>query len=177
MAKKLISTTIALVVATIGIFLIYQNAKSDVWLSMLITFGTTSYHFVMRLLVGAVVNGIMHNHADYEKKWYQICPFEEKLYKKLQVKKWKNKLPTYSEETFSVKKKSFDEIVQATCQSEITHEVIAVLSFLPLLASLKCDSFMVFFITSVLAACFDLSFVIIQRYNRPRLVKLVKKIK
>lgn len=138
MAKKLISTTIALVVATIGIFFIYQNTKSDVWLSALITFGTISYHFVMRLFVGAGVNGI-------------------------------------SEETFSVEKRSLDEIVQATCQSEITHEVIAVLSFLPLLASLKFDSFMVFFITSLLAACFDLSFVIIQRYNRPRLVKLVKK--
>lgn len=177
MAKKIISTTIALVVATIGIFFIYQNTKSDVWLSALITFGTISYHFVMRLFVGAGVNGIMHNHADYEKKWYQICPFEKKLYKILKVKKWKNKLPTYSEETFSVQKRSLDEIVQATCQSEITHEVIAVLSFLPLLASLKFDSFMVFFITSLLASCFDLSFVIIQRYNRPRLVKLVKKMK
>lgn len=177
MQKKLISTTILLVIVATVLIFVYRMMPSEGLLAVTITFATTSYHFVMRLFVGAGVNGIMHNHADYEKKWYQICPFEKKLYKILKVKKWKNKLPTYSEETFSVKKRSLDEIVQATCQSEITHEVIALLSFLPLLASLKFDSFMVFFITSLLAACFDLSFVIIQRYNRPRLVKLVKKIK
>lgn len=177
MQKKLISTTILLVIVATVLIFVYRMMPSEGLLAVTITFATTSYHFVMRLFVGAGVNGIMHNHADYEKKWYQICPFEKKLYKILKVKKWKNKLPTYSEETFSVKKRSLDEIVQATCQSEITHEVIALLSFLPLLASLKFDSFMVFFITSLLAACFDLSFVIIQRYNRPRLVKHVKKIK
>ena len=32
---------------------------------------------------------------------------------------------------------------------------------------------MVFIITSVLAALFDLTFVMIQRYNRPRILKLI----
>jgi hypothetical protein len=30
-------------------------------------------------------------------------------------------------------------------------------------------------ITSFLAACFDLAFVIMQRYNRPRVIKLIRK--
>ncbi len=177
MQKKLISTTILLVIVATVLIFVYRMVPSEGLLAVTITFVTTSYHFVMRLFVGAGVNGIMHNHADYEKKWYQVGKFEENLYEKLQVKKWKDRMPTYSKDTFSMKKRTIDEIVQATCQSEITHEVIAVLSFLPILASLKFDSFMVFFITSVLAACFDLSFVVIQRYNRPRLVKMVKKMK
>lgn len=177
MARKIISTTIILVIITIGLFFIYQYTNADGWLSALITFGTISYHFVMRLFVGVAVDGIMHNHADYEKKWFRIHSFEESLYKKLQVKNWKNKLPTYKKDSFSLQKLTFDEIAQATCQAEITHEVISVLSFVPLLASLKFDSFLVFFTTSLLAACFDMIFVIIQRFNRPRLVKLAKRAK
>lgn len=33
----------------------------------------------------------------------------------------------------------------------------------------------VFILTSVLAACYDAMFVVMQRYNRPRIVKLVEK--
>lgn len=77
-------------------------------------------------------------------------------------KKWKGKIPTYNEDLFSIEKRTF-------------HEINAVLSFLPLLTTGVFGSFMVFLITSVLAACFDLMFVIVQRYNRPLLVKLAKR--
>ena len=98
-----------------------------------------------------------------------------KIYNKLKVKKWKGKIPTYNEDLFSIEKRTFHEIAQATCQSEIVHEINAVLSFLPLFSTSLFGSFMVFLITSVLAACFDLMFVIVQRYNRPLLVKLASR--
>jgi len=145
------------------------------WDTAAITFGTTCYHFSMRLLVGLVVDCIMQNKADYRKAWYQQRDWEGKLYKALGIRKWKGRFPTYDPSLFDSKKHTLDEIVQATCQAEVVHEVIAVLSFLPLLGAIPFGSFGVFAIMSLLAACFDMIFVIMQRFNRPRLVKIINK--
>ena len=82
-------------------------------------------------------------------------------------------MPTYDPDTFSNKKHTWDEIAQAMCQAELIHETNIVLSFVPLIASVPFGSFDVFFITSICSAVFDLLFVIIQRYNRPRIVKMI----
>ena len=143
--------------------------------SFAITFGTFFYHFAMRLLVGHILDRTMQNKADYRKAWYQLRPWEAKLYKGLNVRKWKRNMPTYDPSLFDPKLHSWEEIVQAMCQAELVHEVIAALSFLPLLAAIPFGSFFVFLLTSLLAALFDLSFVIMQRYNRPRILKLLSK--
>jgi hypothetical protein len=74
-----------------------------------------------------------------------------------------------------MKGKSFDEIAQAMCQAEIVHEIIIPLSFIPLAVIPRFGSAAVFIITSILAACFDLLFVIIQRFNRPRILKISRR--
>lgn len=140
-----------------------------------ITFATCLYHFAMRLLVGHSLNRIMGNQADYRKGWYQLRPIENRLYKLFKVKKWKGNMPTYDPSCFDPALHSWDEIAQAMCQAELVHEVIAVLSFLPLLAAIPFGAFPVFLITSCLAALYDLCFVMIQRYNRPRIIKFINK--
>lgn len=175
MKKLMMSTAVITVIVTILMAVLFVNFEADVLFSLTITFGTIAYHFVMRILVGGIVDTIMHNRADYNKKWYRLRPFEEKLYKKLKVKNWKKKMPTYDPDIFDIKKHSFEEIVQAMCQAEVVHETIAVFSFLPLITVPVFGSFWVFLITSLLSACLDLSFVMMQRYNRPRIIKLIKK--
>ena len=140
-----------------------------------ITFGTCLYHFAMRLLVGHILDLVMGNKADYRKRWYQLRPFEKQVYKWIQVKKWKGNVPTYDSTCFDPRLHSWDEIAQAMCQAEIVHEVIAVLSFLPLFAAIVFGTFPVFFTTSFFAALYDLSFVIIQRFNRPRIIRFIEK--
>ena len=140
-----------------------------------ITFGTFFYHFAMRLAVGYGINAIMKNKADLRKRWYQLRPFELRLYKALKVKKWKSGMPTYAPDTFDPKQHSWEEIAQATCQAEIIHEIIIGFSFLPLLAAIAFGEFWVFFVTSVIASMYDLTFVIMQRFNRPRIIKLIAK--
>ena len=152
----------------------YFLFKYGVFLSLAITAGTFFYHFAMRLAVGYIIDGIFHNNIDYNKPWYKQRKFEIKLYQILKVKKWKKFMPTYSPENFSVKEKTVEQIIMASCQAELVHTVIVVLSFLPIVFSLFFNSFWVFFITSVFSALFDLCFVVIQRYNRPRLLKLKK---
>ena len=140
-----------------------------------ITFGTFFYHFAMRLAVGHGINAIMKNKADLHKGRYQLRPFEVRLYKALKVKRWKVFMPSYAPENFDPTRHSWAEIAQAMCQAELVHEVIIVLSFAPLLAAIPFGAFPVFLITSVLAAMYDLCFVIIQRFNRPRIMKLIAK--
>ena len=86
-------------------------------------------------------------------------------------------MPTYDADTFSFELHSMEEIIMAMCQSEVVHEVIAVMSFVPLTFAIWFGTFGVFLITSVLAAGFDMMFVVMQRYNRPRLERLLNKTK
>lgn len=163
------------VALTIVLAVFYQRWDVDTLLTLAITFGTIAYHFCMRLLVGLLVGLRMHNRADYRRDWYQLHSFEEKLYAKLKVKKWKDRMPTYEPGLFSVKEHSLEEIVGAMCQAEVVHEMIMLCSFLPILASIPFGQLGVFVITSVLAAGFDAMFVIMQRYNRVRIVKLMER--
>lgn len=155
--------------------LLFRRFNSDICLTLAITFGTTAYHLGMRLLVGFLFDAIMKNRANYTKKWYQIHPWEKTLYQRLKVKNWKDKMPTYHPEIFSIKKHTWHEIAQAMCQSELVHETNMALSFLPLISVRWFGSFYVFLITSIGGCLFDSLFVIIQRYNRARIIKLALK--
>ena len=177
MAKTMRSVALLSVIATICFSVLYIYNSVSVFRSLAITFGTTAYHFCIRLIVGALFNFFMKNRADYTKKWYRVSKREQRLYTKLKVKKWKNKMPTYDVDIFDASKHSWDEIAQASCQAELVHETDIVLSFVPIIFSVWFGSLAVFIITSVLGALFDLIFVIMQRYNRPRLIKLANKSK
>ena len=61
------------------------------------------------------------------------------------------------------------------CGAEIVHEIIMILSFLPLLAIPVFGEGAVFCITSLLSALFDSLFVMAQRFNRPRLIRVYEK--
>jgi hypothetical protein len=153
---------------------VYRSTANDVAFTLAITFGTIAYHFIMRLLVGFVINLCLCNHVDYRAKWFRVSEAEQKIYKKLGVKKWKRRMPSYDPSSFDNTVHSWDEIAQAMCQAELVHELIIVFSFLPIFAAVPFGALPVFVITSVLAACLDAMFVIMQRYNRPRIIKLME---
>ncbi len=142
-------------------------------LSFAITFGTVFYHFAMRLAVGHTVNAIFKNKMNLKNPWFRARRFEKKLYIFLRVRAWRKHVPTYAPETFSREKHTWREIAMATCQAEVVHEIIAVLSFVPIIFTILFGELWVFLITSVLAAIFDTVFVILQRYNRPMLLKVM----
>lgn len=74
-------------------------------------------------------------------------------------------------------KKNICEIVEASCQAEIIHEIIMVFSLLPIILIPFLGGNIAIILTSILAMLFDSLFVIIQRYNRPRIIKLIEKYK
>lgn len=175
MKKKMNMMTIISLVGLLVSGAIYYFAGSPIFFSLAITFGTMLYHFAMRLAVGHIIDAKYHNRMDYTKKWFTQRAFEPKLYKLIRVKKWKKRFPTYNPQDFDLKYHSVSEIIQTTCQSEVVHEVNMVLSFVPVAFSVWFGSLGVFLITSCAAFLFDSIFVIMQRYNRPRLIRLMKR--
>ena len=130
----------------------------------------------MCLLVGLFVNRFGKIHTfDCNSKWFAPKPFEDKLYQTLRIKAWKDRVPTLIPESFSLKIHSLDEIIQNMCVSEIVHEIIVVLSLAPILLAISFGELAVFLITFAVKALLDCIFVILQKYNRPKLFKLNKK--
>lgn len=175
MAKIMKTCALVTTLATVLCALLHSYLQMDLLLTLTLTFGTTAYHFVMRLLVGWTVDRIFRNRLPCRAGWFRVRPFEQKLYSALKLKKWKAHIPTYDPSLFDRRLHSWEEIAQASCQAELVHEGIMVLSLLPILAAIPFGEFWVFFITSLLAACLDALFVILQRYNRPRLLNLINR--
>jgi len=160
--------------AAVGLTVVFTLLRLE---PLAITAGTLAYHLLMRFAVGFAFDRALNNRVDVRHRWFRLHRFEAALYERLQVGKWKAALPTYDPDAFDRHQHSWEEIAQAMCQAELVHEVIAALSFLPVAASVWLGATAVFVITSVLAAAFDLLFVIIQRYNRPRVMKIVERLR
>ena len=174
--KKIIkSITIISFILTLLFSAVYFHTENSASLSLAITMGTTLYHFAMRLVVGFFYDRIMNNKADLSRWWYQPKGFEKRIYNWLNVKNWKGIMPSYEPELFDPHKHTWNEIAQAMCQAELVHETIILLSFVPILFAKLFGALPVFVITSLLAAAFDMIFVIMQRYNRPRVIKLAER--
>lgn len=173
MAKKMILAAMLSLAGTALLTALLLKTACALLLSLAITFGTASYHIIMRLLVGLSFQAVMQNQADPGKRWYRVGKREMMVYEALKIKRWKRKMPTFDNERFNPQLHSWEEIAQVTCQAELVHETIMVLSFLPIAEGIWFGMYPVFIITSVLAAGYDLMFVMMQRYNRQRVLTLL----
>ncbi len=153
----------------------YAYIENAVMYALAITAGTVFYHFAMRLAVGYAIHGIFRNRMRGTLWWFRERAFEPALYRLLRVRRWKGRVPTYVPGFFAVSERTTDQLIGATCQAEVVHEVIMVLSFVPLLFIVWFGEPVVFVLTSVGAALLDAVFVMVQRFNRPRLVKLAER--
>ena len=173
--KKMKSAAAISLAALVVTSALYSILKHDALLSLVITLGTIAYHLNMRLAVGAAFSARMRGKVDYSRRPFAVGKREMALYEKLHVKKWKGKLPTYDSALYDPKRHTWHEIAVNMCRSELVHEVIAVLSFLPIFAGHWFGAYPVFVITSVLSAAFDMIFVVVQRYNRARVVRAMRR--
>lgn len=163
---NIIFTLLTAVFVCVAVF-----THNDTVVTLAITFGTCFYHFAVRLAVGR----LMPKNFNHNSFWFREKDFERNLYKMLKVKKWKHKAPTYNSITYSTRHRTLEEIVNTTCRNEAIHEVNMLLSFVPLLLIIPFGAPTVFIVTSIAACICDLPFVILQRYNRPRFIKIIQR--
>ena len=78
----------------------------------------------------------------------------------------------YDPSEFSLKVHSVDQIINNMCHAEVVHELIMLCSMLSIFFAKPFGALLVFVITAICATLFDSMFVIIQRYNRPRVIRI-----
>ncbi len=137
-----------------------------------ITTFTIMYHLWMRIIMGNVTKLFK---VSYKSWWFREKGFEKKLYQILRVKKWKGSALTYNPENYDLKSRTLTEIADTTAKSETDHWVNVLISASTLIFGLIWGMLWIFAVTAFAAALFDSQFIIIQRYNRPRLVKLIER--
>lgn len=170
----LIIFTIALMIMTIVFWLLHRKYDADWMMAVAITLLTFLYHFAMRLIVGEAVTVIFKGRDFPQNRLgFRIHDFEKLLYRKIGVKKWKANTVTAKPEQFDIKSISPNELLHNVMQAELVHRIIMILSFVPVLFIIPFGQPTVFIITSIFACFVDMQFVIIQRFNRPRVITLI----
>ncbi|MBQ7898218.1 MAG: hypothetical protein IJ323_07320 [Clostridia bacterium] len=130
------------------------------------------YHLGLRIFFGNITSKLV---ISYKNRFFKPLFFEASLYKLLRVRKWKEKALTYDPDAFSPKKHSWEEIANTMSKSEVDHWINEVISVVSILFSLLWGEFYIFLITAILAMLFDAQFILIQRYNRPLVIKHMEK--
>lgn len=174
--RNMIFFDAALLVLT-GVFFVLQRSCGGGWLlPVYVTLLTVTYHFVMRIVVGQAVTVRYRNRKfDLDSPGFRSHKFEPRLYEILRVRRWKGRLITAKPEQFDVRHLSAEALLHNMAQAELVHRIIMPLSFVPLLLIIPYGAAPVFVITSIAACLIDLAFVIIQRYNRPRVMGYLRR--
>ena len=127
------------------------------------------YHLWLRIIMGNVTK--LFN-LSFNMPWFKEQSFEKKLYKFLRVKKWKGKALTYNPELFSLKNYTYHQIANTMTKAETDHWINEIISLSSLLFAFIWGKFPIFLVTCIAAMLFDGQFIVIQRYNRPRILRL-----
>ena len=166
---------ITLITSIICFYLYYGNfnkKETILWIGI-IAF-TIMYHFWVRIIMGNV-SKIFKKHINYNQWWFKEKRFEKGLYKLLHVKDWKDKALTYNPELFSLKQYTLEEIANTMVKAEVDHWINEVISLSTLLFIIPWGRTWAFVISAIVAMIFDSQFIIIQRYNRPRILKVMER--
>ncbi|MGM9891427.1 hypothetical protein [Limosilactobacillus sp.] len=150
-----------------GYFIYPQSLLLSLAITLLVIF----YQFGMRLVVGNWLEPRLRlNPTAF---WFKVGKGENRLYHLLRVKKWKKFLPTYSPAKYDLKKHTLKEVIKTMTAAEVDHELMFLLSYLPVLLIIPLGAPLAFILSSVAASLVEIPFIILQRYNRARLARLL----
>lgn len=153
---------------------------NGVHFSIFITLLMFAYHTDIRLIIGGSVN-LFKNKINLKSKMFKISEKEYKFLHKLGVKNWKNKIVTWNKKYFSLDnlhdKNNIEFLLKNNITAEIVHFICFFVGFLAIYIGclLSADEWYIYLITSILASfLIDFPPILIQRYNRYRLLKILK---
>lgn len=164
---------VSLIISVVCFVIHYSDVSSNLlflWIG--ITFFTIMYHLWGRIILGGI-SKLLKIH--YNMWWFKEKPFDKPISKLFKVRKWKDKALTYNPELFSLKNYTLTDVANTMCKAELDHLINVLLSLSTLLFALIWGELWIFALTAFLAILFDMQFVLIQRYNRPRIVKLINR--
>ena len=174
--KRFMYTAAGVSLVLMFVFFIFMvNTSKGIFLTLGVTSMTICYHFTARLVIGSIMDKIDLSQFKPGSWRFRERKFEKKLYKAIRVKKWKRFAPTYDDSKFDITRNSAETVIGETCRAETVHWMCIAASLVSISFALIFDSLPAFLITGIAGALVDLVFVIIQRYNRPRLKRYAAK--
>ncbi len=130
------------------------------------------YHFGLRIFMGEITKRFA---IDYNHFWFKERRFEKPLYRLLFIRKWKDKVLTFDPAAYDFANRTPHQLATTMSKSELDHWINEIISVVSIFFSLIWGCFPAFFITAVAAMLFDAQFIIVQRYNRPIVLRLMKR--
>ena len=156
----------------LGFYIYYSGVcENSVVLWSSIVLFMILYHFGMRIGFGLITKTFPIN---YRHPWYRQRGFEKGLYKFLRVRRWKDKVLTFEPDKYDFQKRTLDQLATTMAKSELDHWINEAISISSIFFFFVWGCFPAFFITAVAAMIFDAQFIVVQRYNRPIVLKLKK---
>ena len=176
MQKGLQWGTIGLMVITLMLMLVYFDTDAAVWKAFTVISGTLFYHVGIRWGILALIDYGPEDWFDWRRWIYTPRRYEKALYDKLRVGDWKAYVPVLRPSLYSPREHSWDDILLTMCQTEFAHALGALGCLIPMiLGPLLFKGFWAFFITGLLLILAEMCFIIVQRYNRPRVIAMLRK--
>lgn len=161
------------IIAAVGLTVYYTKIYEN---SAVLWTGIVSfmilYHFGLRILFGEITKRMKIN---YKHSWYKTRKGEKQLYKVLRVRRWKDKVLTFDPASYDFKNRTLEQLATTMSKSELDHWINEVISMVSLSFALLWGCWPAFVISAVLAMLFDAQFIVVQRYNRPIVVRLIEK--
>ena len=155
-------------------------------ITLLNTVFWTVLHFGTAELVTHLPLDVQHRLFDWQRPFFHVSEKEMTLYRRLRLPRWKDRLPQFNPEfdkrhlAASLTPAYLRDFLGVTCHAEIIHELIALLGFFSLFFCLLCerplDWLPLFFLIALFIGLCNLPFAAIQRYNRYRLLRLLRRV-
>lgn len=169
------SIVLTAIVAAVFLYLYYSGAYKNgfsLWTGIvsLMIF----YHFGLRIVMGEVTK---YFKIDYKHPWFKERFFEKKLYKWLRVRGWKDKVLTFDPDAYDFKKRTLEELATTMAKSETDHWINELISLTSLMFYFVFGNLPAFVISAVAAMLFDAQFIVVQRFNRPIVLRLNQRLK
>ena len=196
-------TVIVNLLFLISLILVIVIGHKQPYTALFITLFMFAYHIDVRAIIGATIS-LFKGKININSSCFKISIKEFKFLNLLRVKQWKKHFVTLFENQFSVNNLNLDnieKILKNNINAEIVHTLCFFAGFLAILFGwllsrklYKKDSFagflailfgwllspeelLLYIITSAIASMFiDLPAILIQRYNRFRLLKIKNKV-
>ena len=171
--KMLLIFVICLSAAGIGQYLFFHTQNKLAYYAALFL-GYIAIHFLVMFFSAPIVQMVFQKKFDYDSFWFRPKAFEKKLYQILKVKKWKSIVPTYDKREYALKEEELEQVIHNMCHAEVTHEVIMLTGYFPVLLGQQISHWGILLMMSFLFSLVHLPFI--QRYNRPRVIRLYAKV-
>ncbi len=150
----------------------FVKTQSTVMLIIGVITVNAAYQTVTRTLISTVCDGMFQEGINSSSEWFKTSEAEERLYEIVRIKSLKPNLPKTERTDFSLRTHGIQDIIDVGCEIEIEHEISIAVSILGTLVAIPFGYEWIFGIVAAGAVLYDMVYIAVQRYNRPRLEKV-----